>query len=148
MEPETLFQLANRGALLGWIALALSPLAPRLTQVLAGVAIPVALSIGYAAFILVGWSTAQGGFASLPDVMRLFDVPMIALAGWVHYLAFDLLVGAWEARTARREGMPHWLVLPCLALTFLFGPIGLLLFLAIRFARRSVNLRHVEARHG
>lgn len=145
MEPEALFHLASRSAMLGWIALALSPLAPRLTQAVAGVAIPVALSIGYAAFILVGWSSAQGGFASLPDVMRLFDVPMIALAGWVHYLAFDLLVGAWEARTARREGLPHRLLLPCLALTFLFGPIGLLLFLAIRLARASVIPHRVEA---
>lgn len=145
MEPEALFHLASRSAMLGWIALALSPLAPRLTQAVAGVAVPVALSIGYAAFILVGWSTAQGGFSSLPEVMRLFDVPMIALAGWVHYLAFDLLVGAWEARTARREGLPHWLLLPCLVLTFLFGPIGLLLFLAIRLARASVIPHRVEA---
>jgi hypothetical protein len=145
MEPEALFHLAGRSAMLGWIALALSPLAPRLTQAVAGVAIPVALSIGYAALILVGWSTSQGGFASLPDVMRLFDVPIIALAGWVHYLAFDLLVGAWEARTARREGLPHGLLLPCLVLTFLFGPIGLLLFLAIRLARASVATHRVEA---
>ena len=70
---------------------------------------------------------------------------MVALAGWVHYLAFDLLVGAWEARTARREALPHPVLLPCLALTFLFGPLGLLLFLSVRIARRTVGQPAMEA---
>ena len=73
--------------------------------------------------------------------MALFTSPEIALAGWVHYLAFDLLVGAWEVRTARREAIPHLLVLPCLVLTFLFGPAGFLLFLGIRAARRLATRR-------
>ena len=67
--------------------------------------------------------------------MALFTMPEIALAGWIHYLAFDLLVGAWEVRTARREGIAFLLVLPCLALTFLFGPAGFLAFSALRAAR-------------
>ena len=70
--------------------------------------------------------------------MPLFTSPEIALAGWVHYLAFDLFVGAWEVRTARREAIPHLLVLPCLVLTFLFGPVGFLLFLGLRAARPSL----------
>ena len=68
--------------------------------------------------------------------MALFTSPEIALAGWVHYLAFDLLVGAWEVRTAQREGLAFLLVLPCLLLTFLFGPAGFLLFNALRIATR------------
>ena len=53
------------------------------------------------------------------------------LVGWVHYLALDLWTGAWEAEEAGRRGMPHGAVLPCLLLTFLAGPAGLLLFLAL-----------------
>jgi hypothetical protein len=135
MQPDALFQLSGPVAIAGWLALALSPLAPRLTQAAASLVIPVILSLGYAALILANWSGAEGGFGSLSDVMLLFTDPAIALAGWLHYLAFDLFVGAWEVRTARREAIPHLLVLPCLALTFLFGPIGLLLFLALRLAR-------------
>jgi hypothetical protein len=136
MAPDTLFQVANPLALAGWIVLALSPLAPRTADRLAGVAIPVVLAVGYAGLILAFWSGAPGGFDSLPGVMALFTMPEIALAGWIHYLAFDLLIGAWEVRTARRESIPHLLVLPCLVLTFLFGPAGFLLFLALRAARR------------
>lgn len=80
---------------------------------------------------------APGGFDSLPNVMLLFTKPEIALAGWIHYLAFDLFVGAWEVRTARAERIPFPLVVPCLALTFLFGPAGYLAFSTLRAARAA-----------
>ena len=60
-----------------------------------------------------------------------------ALAGWTHYLAFDLFIGAWEVRTARAERIPFLAVVPCLALTFLFGPAGYLAFSALRAARAA-----------
>ena len=53
----------------------------------------------------------------------------LLLAGWVQYLAFDLFIGAWQVRDARTQGISHLLVIPCLLLTFLFGPAGLLHFL-------------------
>ena len=106
MTPDSLFQFANPLAVAGWAVLALAPLAPRLADRIAGLAIPALLSIGYAALILAFWAGAPGGFDSLPNVMALFTSPEIALAGWVHYLAFDLFVGAWEVRTARREAHP------------------------------------------
>jgi len=63
------------------------------------------------------------------------------LAGWVHYLAFDLFVGSWEARDALSHRIPHLAVIPCLLLTFLFGPAGLLLYLLLRFTlRRQIQL--------
>ena len=136
MSPDTLFQIANPLALIGWLALAFSPLIPRLAQMVAGLAIPLLLSVLYIALILAHWSTAPGGFGSLPDVMTLFTSPPMALAGWVHYLAFDLLIGAWITRSAARDGIAHWQVLPCLSLTFLFGPAGFFAFSVLRVARR------------
>jgi hypothetical protein len=62
----------------------------------------------------------------------LFENRWALLAGWTHYLAFDLFVGTWEVRDARASGIPHLLVLPCLGLTFLFGPAGWLLYMALR----------------
>ncbi len=136
MDPHTLFQFTNPLAMAGWVALAGAPLAPRIAQTVAGMAIPALLSVGYVALILAHWAGAEGGYDSLANVMRLFEQPEIALAGWVHYLAFDLFVGAWIVRRARAEGIAHVLILPCLALTFLFGPAGLVLFLILRHARR------------
>ena len=134
MTPDILFQFTGPLAMLGWLCLFLSPLFPRAAQAIAGLLIPALFSIGYTALILVNWTTAPGGFGSLADVMALFTSPPMALAGWVHYLAFDLLIGAWITRTAPRENIPHLLILPCLALTFLFGPAGFLAFTALRTA--------------
>jgi hypothetical protein len=139
MTPDALFQIANPLALAGWVALILSPLAPRAAQVAAGVVVPLILSVAYAALVLAFWSGAEGGFESLAEVQLLFTDPAIALAGWVHYLAFDLFVGAWATRVAREEGIPHLLLLPCLALTFLFGPAGFLAFSALRFTQSRLK---------
>ncbi|NJR13163.1 MAG: DUF4281 domain-containing protein [Phyllobacteriaceae bacterium] len=134
MAPELLFEYSGPLAMMGWVLLVFAPFAPRFVDLACAAVIPALLSLGYAALILVHWSAAPGGFGSLADVMALFTDPNIALAGWVHYLAFDLFVGAWIVRAARKEQIPHLLVLPCLPLTFLFGPAGFLAFTAIRLS--------------
>jgi len=80
-----------------------------------------------------------GGFSTLAGVGTLFSNPWLLLAGWMHYLAFDLLVGSWELEDAAERGIPHWIVVPCLLLTFLFGPAGWLLYRIVRSIRRPTN---------
>jgi hypothetical protein len=134
MDSEVVFGAVNMLALAGWAALVLGWRWPVWSQRVGGIAVPLLLAVAYAGLVLAFWSRAPGGFGSLAEVMALFTMPEIALAGWIHYLAFDLFVGAWEVRTARREGIAFLLVLPCLVLTFLFGPAGFLLFLMLRAA--------------
>ena len=131
MEVDSLFQICNVIAIVGWLLLVFAPRwsAPRL---LSGLAIPALLSGVYLMLILIYYGRAEGGFGSLDAVAKLFQNRPVLLAGWVHYLAFDLFIGAWETRDAERNGLPHLLVIPCLLLTFLFGPIGLLLYLLLR----------------
>ncbi len=74
MPTDSLFQSANTLALIGWIVLALSPLSPRWSDRISGLAIPLVLSAGYTALILAFWSRAPGGFDSLPSVMQLFTL--------------------------------------------------------------------------
>ncbi len=136
-QPDLGFQIANPVALAGWLVLLASPWMPKWSDRIAGNAIPILLSVGYCALILAFWSRAEGGFDSLANVEKLFETRQLLLAGWVHYLAFDLFIGAWQVRTARAQGISFLLVIPCLALTFLFGPIGLLLFSAIRLVRAA-----------
>jgi hypothetical protein len=132
---ESLFSLAGLAAMAGWLALALAPLRPRLAQAVAAFIVPAVIGLAYAGLIARFWGEAPGGFSSLDEVSALFGHRGLMLAGWLHYLAFDLFVGAWEVREAGRVGLPHWMILPALALTFLFGPLGLLVFLALRAAR-------------
>ncbi|MEM9315304.1 MAG: abscisic acid-deficient protein Aba4 family protein, partial [Pseudomonadota bacterium] len=61
------------------------------------------------------------------------------LAGWIHYLAFDLFVGAWIATEADRLGLSRLLQAPLLVATFMFGPVGLALFLVMRSGYGAVQ---------
>ena len=74
-------------------------------------------------------------FGTLSDVALLFSNRWVLLAGWIHYLCFDLFIGSWQVRDSRAHGISHWLVIPCLFFTFMFGPVGLLLYFALRTAR-------------
>ena len=134
---EQAFSLASGAAAFGWLMLIASlftpPRASAALRRLAGRVIPALLSIGYVACILLWWPGAPGGFDRLASVAALFSVPGLLLAGWVHYLAFDLLVGRWQVDDAARRGVSGiqaWWLLPCLLLTFLFGPAGWLLYMA------------------
>jgi hypothetical protein len=131
MTPDQLFSLANLVAVVGWILLIVLPRRQWAADVAAR-AIPGVLAAGYVTIVATNWIGSSGGFSSLPDVAALFANPWLLLAGWVHYLAFDLLVGSWEARDARERGVPHLIVVPCLVMTFLFGPAGWLLYVAVR----------------
>ena len=132
MSAAQLFALLNFVALAGWIMLALFPNRRVIVDVVAGGAIPALFAIVYVAIIAAEWRNSSGGFGSLGDVAALFANPWLLLAGWVHYLACDLLTGCWEVRDASARGVPHLLLVPCLTLTFLFGPAGWLLYQAVR----------------
>ena len=95
------------------------------------------LSLLYAVLALAFFFRVPGGgFGTLAEVMRLFTVPEVALAGWVHYLAFDLAVGLWWSVQADQRGVSRWLQAPVLFVTFMFGPLGLLMGLAVLAVRR------------
>jgi hypothetical protein len=141
MSPEQIFSIVNLAALLTWAVLAVFPRRRLVRDVIAGTAIPAALGAVYVVMIVSAWSGSPGGFSTLADVAALFSNPWLLLAGWVHYLAFDLLIGVWEVRDAQDRGVPHAFVLPCLVLTFLFGPAGWLLYVVVRssFTGRAVT---------
>lgn len=130
MTPEALFSLANILAVIGWLALLAMPYRPLAHLWIAGRAVPLVLAALYLGLIIWRLPGAQGGFGSLAAVAQLFADPWVLLAGWVHYLCFDLFIGAWMCRHAAARGLSRWRVLPWLPLTFLAGPIGLLGYLA------------------
>ena len=136
MNPETLFSICSAAVVPGWLLLIFAPRWKWTAQLVAAVAIPLLLALVYAYLVAAYFRQARGGFGSLAEVGILFQNPQLLLAGWIHYLAFDLFIGSWEVREARRLNLPHLLVVPCLLLTFFFGPIGLLLFFALRWASR------------
>jgi hypothetical protein len=152
VTPSVWFSIANPFALLGWLMLIAALFAPshgawrpRLLW-LAGRVWPLVLAAGYAAAVVAYWGSAPGGgFGSLEEVAALFRSPGMLLAGWVHYLAFDLFIGRWVIDNAASRGLQgpaRWALLPCLLLIFLFGPVGLLLYFGLRQAALRQEVAH------
>ncbi len=132
MEPNAvnwaaMFDLVGPPALAGWLLLVL---APRWSWLLSAMRWLIAggLAIVYAALVLVYFFRVDGGgYGSLAEVKALFQSDPVLLAGWVHYLAFDLFVGIWLAERLDAVRVSRLVQAPILLATFMFGPIGLLL---------------------
>lgn len=137
---ETIYSLASLGAMFGWTGLGLAVFAPpgRLRDLLltfGGRMVPIALCLLYAVLLVIYWGTApDASFSSLSAVQTLFSVAGKMLGGWVHFLAFDLLIGYWitnEVLVHGRSRLPLTILLPA---TFMYGPIGLLLYVLTRLS--------------
>lgn len=132
MSPEQIFSLCGMLAAVGWLLLVFLPRRRWTACLVCPVVIPLVIALIYLWLVATTIGRTPGGFGSLADVSLIFQNNWVLLAGWIHYLAFDLFVGSWEVRDARRVGIHHLLVVPCLILTFLFGPVGLLLYFILR----------------
>ena len=126
MTPETLFSLAGTAAMAGWALLILGPRRRGWLNAVPLWAIPAGLSLLYALLVLSRFSGIGGGFDSLAAVAVLLSDDWALLAGWVHYLAFDLFVGAVMAARMDRAGIGRVVQGPILATIFLLGPLGFL----------------------
>jgi hypothetical protein len=133
MSAELLFSLCNTLVLPQWLLLILAP-RWRWTQKLRdSYIIPLVLALVYGYLILAHIGAApDGGFSSLTGVKNLFANDFLLLAGWIHYLAFDLFVGSWIARDAQQQSVKNLLIIPCLLFAFMLGPVGFLLYQLIK----------------
>lgn len=131
MSADAVFSAANAVALVAWILLTVAP-RRRWATMTAGAIVPLVLAAAYLVLLVAHRGESHGGFSTLSAVGELFSNRWILLVGWIHYLAFDLFVGTWEVRDAIDRGIPHLVVVPCLLLTFLFGPIGYLAYYGVR----------------
>jgi hypothetical protein len=132
-----LFRFANLFAMAGWLLLIVAPRWRWTARLVVSGFWSLLLSLVYLVLIARFMPGAEGGFSSIEEVRTFFGFDALLLAGWVHYLAFDLLIGAFEVRQAQRDGIPHLLLVPCLAFTCFLGPIGLLLFFAVKSVRQK-----------
>ncbi len=133
MSPTEVFSIVNTIALPMWLLMIVVPKWKATRFLIDYKVIPLLLALVYAFYIfqalrIGGWMD----FGSLDAVMTLFTKENALLAGWVHYLAFDLLVGMWILDENKKLGIHQLLLVPCLLGTFMFGPLGFLLFMIIR----------------
>lgn len=132
MEPEQLFSLCNSLALIAWIILIFFAFWKNRDVYIFSIVI-LLLSLVYSWLIFANIGTdGFKNFNTLKGVNQLFSDKSLLLAGWIHYLAFDLLTGIYIIQNARKNNINHWLTVPVLFSTFLLGPFGLLLYILLR----------------
>ncbi len=137
LTPQEVFSLTGPPVLIGWAILILAPRNVPLLNSVPRIIIPFGLSALYAVLVLTHFSQPGGGYGSLDAVRQLFSSDWVLLAGWVHYLAFDLFVGSVLAVRMDRAGIGRLVQAPVLAATFMFGPVGLVLALGTEAALSS-----------
>ncbi|MEM9460873.1 MAG: ABA4-like family protein [Myxococcota bacterium] len=135
MQPEILFAILNYGILLPWALLIVLPNGRLSRWLTTTVALPIALGVLYGLIMVLAPMPPGGG--DLPSIARVLGSPWGATAMWTHAIAFDLFVGVWIVRDARRRGIGHRWVAPCLLLTLFFGPAGALAYLGGRWIMSS-----------
>ena len=136
MSPDSIFQACSTIAMAGWLVLLIiSPFWSSFDKFLIGIIITL-FAIVYAWLIFQVFTPGDfQKFGSLNGVMELFTDKTAVTAGWVHYLAFDLLTGIWIKKNAQKYNIHHLILIPCLLFTFMLGPIGLLLYLLVRLIK-------------
>lgn len=145
MDWTALFSLMNSLAMVGWIVLMLVPRGWKALGLLPRTVIPGAIAVAYTALMGAHFAAADGGFGSIAEVRALFASDPVLVAGWGHYLAFDLLIGVLLADRLDRVGVTRLLQIPVLLATFMFGPAGWLLGLITEAVARRRFTRALEA---
>ncbi|MFT6879373.1 MAG: hypothetical protein ACI9QN_001610 [Arcticibacterium sp.] len=128
MNPASIFSFGNSFVLLGWLLLFIVPNWKH-TQTLVLNGIILVLAILYSFMILKDIGNFEmDSFSSLANVKALFAQDGAVAAGWLHYLAFDLFVGAYVVRRSKQLNISRLIYSLILPFTFMFGPVGYLLF--------------------
>ncbi|MFZ1455003.1 MAG: ABA4-like family protein [Saprospiraceae bacterium] len=128
MNASSIFSFGNSFVLIGWILLVFLP-DWKYTQVLILNGVVVFFSILYS--YLIGrdiGSFDPNSFSTLANVKALFQNGDAVAAGWLHYLAFDLFVGAYIVRESKKLGISRWIYTLILPFAFMFGPVGYLIY--------------------
>lgn len=148
MDPEIVFTIVNTAILPFWLLLIFAP-HTRVTNLLVhsgliGV-VYGAVYVLYIGLSMAGDTPEGAGMGSIAGLQAAFADPRALLGAWVHYLVFDLFVGAWITRDAKRQEIAHPVIVIPLVLTLMAGPLGLMLYLIIRGVwRRRFSLQEGE----
>ena len=134
MSAELGFRLLNAVVLPWWVVWLVAPRSTWAARLASHGGVFVVLGLVYTGLLVTAMAGGGGQGFDFEGLRVALSEPIGFLAGWTHYLAFDLFVGAWIVReSARLDVEPR----AYLFFTLMAGPLGLLSFLV----RRTLRLR-------
>jgi len=133
---DLIFRLSNVLVLPCWALAILLPRWRWTARIMRSPLVGGAPAVLYAALVLprLGQIWPAVSRPTLTGIAAPLGSPAGATIAWVHFLAFDLLVGRWIYLDSQERRISAWLMAPVLFLTLMLGPAGFLLYLAVRSA--------------
>jgi hypothetical protein len=134
---ELAYSISNIVLAPAWLLLIFAPHWRWTERIVHRIWVPLLYCLAVTLILIIKPASSEGAnIASLTGFMRLLSDPTTALMVWIQLVIWDLFIGAWMARDARRYGIhPGWMIAPMI-IVYIFGPPGLLLYLALRFAMK------------
>ena len=144
---ETLYMWINLGVLPFWFILIVFPQS-HLSRIFVTSIFPFLILSGVYIFILyksylIGYDF-DGNFTlylGLNELSRLFEDHLYIMIFWTHFIALNLFIGGWIVKDSQKFSVNKVLLAIPLILTYLIGPIGLLIYWIIRiFYAKRISL--------
>ena len=144
---ETLYMWINLGVLPFWMILIIFPQS-HLSRIFVTSIFPFFILSGIYIFILyksylIGYDF-DGNFTlylGLNELSRLFEDHLYIMIFWTHFIALNLFIGGWIVKDSQKFSVNKVLLAIPLILTYLIGPIGLLIYWIIRiFYAKRISL--------
>ena len=80
-------------------------------------------------------------YLSISNLSNLFSNNLFLILFWIHFVSINLFVGGWMVRDSQKLYINKILVAFPLIITYLIGPLGILIYWLIRiFYAKSINL--------
>lgn len=140
MDIEGIFSLCGGITMIGWLLLVISPIVSPAKKIIQWGIIPFLVSLVYAWIFLTQMGDGEGGFDTFANVKLLFQNDYALLAGWIHYLAFDLWLGCWALFDSKKYGIHHLVMIPVLFGFLMAGPFALMIYFLVRFVYTKTPL--------
>jgi hypothetical protein len=142
---ENIYLFANWGVVPFWLLLMLMPNHGITKFFCNSIIVPLLLAIAYiflAHQIYLEGNIFEGFklYLGLDSLSELYDNESLRLMFWLHFLAISLFVGSWISRDCQRHMVPKILSIPCIAITYFSGPVGIVVYWFIRiFYAKKIN---------
>ena len=144
---EILYMWINLGVLPFWFILMVFPQS-HLSRIFVTSIFPFFILSGVYIFILyksylIGYDF-DGNFSlylGLSELSRLFEDHLYIMIFWTHFIAINLFIGGWIVKDSQKFAINKVLMAVPLIVTYLIGPLGLILYWIIRiFYAKRISL--------
>ena len=80
-------------------------------------------------------------YTSKDSLKNLFSNDFFIMMFWIHFISINLFTGGWIVKDSQKLAINKLLIILPLVITYLIGPIGLLIYWLIRiFYAKNINM--------